>query len=233
MRHFGLGCVVFDQLGTAIIFPYKNNATITAEPKHFSHAFFGVGPWRLRPIPTNLPHSRAPFRGAISLFVVKSLTHVDTVADRVSAGELLQYQRSLKERIFHALLFEGLGILFATPLAMWITGKSAVSMAALSAVISAIAMLWNMLFNWLFDRLQLRYGFRRGFWMRILHTCAFEIGLILIVVPLVAWWVDTTLWHALVLDIGLVLFFMPYAFFYNLGYDHIRARMVRARELKG
>lgn len=163
---------------------------------------------------------------------MESLTHSTTSSDRASLSELSQYQRSTKERIFHAVLFEGLGILFATPLAMWITGKPVGSMAALSATISAIAMLWNMLFNWLFDRLQYRYGFKRGFWMRILHTCAFESGLILMVVPLIAWWVDTTLWHALALNIGIVLFFMPYTFFYNLAYDTLRKRIVKARQLK-
>lgn len=144
--------------------------------------------------------------------------------------ELALYDRSLKERVFHAVLFEVFGVLFATPLAMWLTGKSALSMAALSAVISGMAMLWNMLFNWIFDRLQRHYGFHRNVWVRILHACCFEIGLIIMVVPLVAWWVDTTLWHALVVDIGLVLFFLPYSFFYNLSYDLIRKRMMQKRQ---
>lgn len=139
------------------------------------------------------------------------------------------YQRSLRERIFHATLFEIFGIIFATPLAMWLTKKPALSMAALSAVISGMAMLWNMIFNWIFDVLQRRLHFRRGFWIRILHACCFEIGLIIMVVPLVAWWVDTTLWHALVVDIGLVLFFLPYSFFYNLIYDKCRLLMMRKR----
>lgn len=137
------------------------------------------------------------------------------------------YQRSLKERIFHAILFEILGIIFATPLAMWLTKKPALSMAALSAVISGMAMLWNMLFNWLFDVLQRRLHFRRGILIRILHACCFEIGLIIMVVPLVAWWIETTLWHALVVDIGLVLFFLPYSFFYNLIYDKCRLLIMR------
>lgn len=144
--------------------------------------------------------------------------------------DLALYRRSLKERIFHAVLFEVLGVLFATPLAMWLTGKSVLSMAALSAVISGMAMLWNMLFNWLFDRLQIRYGFHRNVWVRILHACCFEIGLIIMVVPLVAWWVETTLWHALVVDIGLVLFFLPYSFFYNLSYDLIRQHVMKKRQ---
>lgn len=147
-------------------------------------------------------------------------------------AHLKAYDRGLKERVFHAVLFEILGIAFATPLAMWLTGKSAASMAALSAVISGMATLWNMLFNWLFDRLQYRCGFERTFAVRIVHACCFELGLIIMVVPVVAWWINTTLWQALVLDIGLVLFFLPYAFFYNLGYDKIRAGLMARRLYK-
>lgn len=145
-------------------------------------------------------------------------------------NEQALYQRSLKERIFHATLFEILGIIFATPLAMWLTKKPALSMAALSAVISGMAMLWNMVFNWLFDHLQSKLHFHRSLWMRVVHACCFEIGLIIMVVPLVAWWVNTTLWHALVVDIGLVLFFLPYSFFYNLIYDKCRLALMRREQ---
>lgn len=159
--------------------------------------------------------------------------HPDSKIEFDYISEQALYQRSLKERIFHATLFEILGIIFATPLAMWLTKKPALSMAALSAVISGMAMLWNMLFNWIFDVLQRRLHFRRGFWIRILHACCFEIGLIIMVVPLVAWWVDTTLWHALVVDIGLVLFFLPYSFFYNLIYDKCRLLIMRNKAKQG
>lgn len=139
------------------------------------------------------------------------------------------YERSLAERVFHALLFEVLAIGISAPLAAWITGETMLSMGILTAIIATIAVLWNMLYNWLFDRLQTRRGFVRTLWVRAIHSAGFEFGLIIIVIPLIAVWLDTTLWHALVLDIGLVLFYMPYAFVFNLCYDKIRLyRMMRA-----
>jgi uncharacterized membrane protein len=101
-------------------------------------------------------------------------------------------------------------------------------MGGLTAVIATMALLWNMLYNWMFDKLQMRYGFQRTLWVRVLHACGFELGLLVAAIPVVAWWLDTTLWHALVLDIGLVLFYLPYAFFFNLGYDKLRQRFVAA-----
>ncbi|HEX7386938.1 MAG TPA: multidrug/biocide efflux PACE transporter [Castellaniella sp.] len=132
------------------------------------------------------------------------------------------FDRSPAERAFHALCFEVLAIGISAPLAAWITGRSVTSMGILTAVIAVIAMLWNMLFNWLFDRTQARYGFERNYAMRVLHTLGFEAGLIVIVIPLIAVWLQVSLWQALVLDIGLVLFYLPYGFLFNLGYDKIR-----------
>lgn len=136
------------------------------------------------------------------------------------------YQRSIKERIVHALLFEILAIGISAPLAAWLTGKSIVSMGILTAVIAFMAIVWNMLYNWMFDNLQNRYRFERTVWIRMLHAGGFELGLILVAVPFVAWWLDATLLYALITDIGLVLFYLPYAFFFNLGYDKLRERFI-------
>lgn len=139
------------------------------------------------------------------------------------------YERSLAERAMHALLFEVLAIGISAPLAAWITGETILSMGILTAAIATLAVLWNMAYNWLFDRLQTRRGFERTLWVRAIHSAGFELGLIIMVIPLVAWWLDTTLWRALVLDIGLVLFYMPYAFVFNLCYDKIKHyKMMRA-----
>jgi uncharacterized membrane protein len=99
-------------------------------------------------------------------------------------------------------------------------------MGLLTIMISTIAMLWNMVFNALFDRLQLRLGFHRTVAVRVAHAVGFEIGLVLAVVPLAAWWLGISLWTAFLLDIGIVLFFLPYTFFYNLAYDSLRVRVI-------
>lgn len=64
-------------------------------------------------------------------------------------------------------------------------------------------------------------------WEFALRTRSFfETGLLLTVVPLAARWLGVALWQAFLLDIGLALFFLPYTFFFNLAYDHLRARFV-------
>lgn len=131
--------------------------------------------------------------------------------------------------MFHALTFEVLAIVISAPLAAWITGQSVVSMGVLTAIIATIAVAWNMLYNWAFDRLQASSGFARTYWVRAAHAVGFEVGLILIVIPLIASWLDVSLWRALVLDIGLVLFYLPYGFLFNLGYDKVREGLIADR----
>lgn len=146
--------------------------------------------------------------------------------------QVKDYERTIKERIFHGVLFEILAIGIATPLASWLTGEPLVTMGILSAVISLMAISWNMLFNWIFDQLQQKWQFERSIGIRILHSCAFELGLIIMAVPFIAWWINSTLIHAFILDIGLILFFLPYSFVFNLCYDKLRVRVISSQMAK-
>ncbi len=143
---------------------------------------------------------------------------------------MTQAAKSLKERFFHAFLFEILAIGLCAPAAAWAMDKPLWDMGVLTAVIALIALLWNMVYNAGFDRLENRMGWTRTLRLRVVHACGFELGLLLIVIPLAAWWLGISLWQAFVLDIALVLFYLPYAFFYNLAYDKSRARVIAWRE---
>ncbi|MCQ4347687.1 multidrug/biocide efflux PACE transporter [Pseudomonas stutzeri] len=133
-------------------------------------------------------------------------------------------QRSLGERIGHALAFELIALLICAPALAWLLGKPLLQLGLLTLMFSTVAMLWNMLFNWLFDRAQQRLGFRRDLRVRLCHALLFETGLIVVLVPLAAWWLSIGLLEALLLDIGLILFFLPYTLAFNCGWDGLRER---------
>jgi len=132
--------------------------------------------------------------------------------------------KSLGERIGHALAFEVIALAICAPLFGWLMGTSIAAMGALTLAISLIAMLWNVVYNSLFDRLQRRIGFERTLGVRMLHAVAFEFGLVLASVPLAAVWLGISLWQAFVLDIGLLMFFLPYTVVFNWVYDWLRLR---------
>ncbi len=139
-------------------------------------------------------------------------------------------EKFIPERFCHALIFEVLAIGICAPLGAWLLGYPLAHMGALTLMVSLVAMVWNMLFNALFDRAQSRMGFQRNLAARAAHAVLFEVGLILAVVPLAAWWLGISLWHALVLDIGIALFFLPYTFAFNWLYDSLRARLVARKQ---
>ncbi|MFZ5956033.1 multidrug/biocide efflux PACE transporter [Pseudomonas knackmussii] len=142
-------------------------------------------------------------------------------------------QKTLKERLFHALLFEFIALAICAPTLAWLMDQPLAHMGVLTLMFSLVATLWNMVYNSLFDRVQRRLGFVRTLPVRILHASLFEAGLVIMLVPLAAWWLNVSLLEALILDIGLLLFFLPYTVVFNWVYDTLRARMVERPALKG
>ncbi|KRP43165.1 Uncharacterized membrane protein [Pseudomonas libanensis] len=133
--------------------------------------------------------------------------------------------KSITERVLQALGFEGLALLICTPLLMWVTGRPALEMGAVTLGISLLALTWNVIFNSLFDRLKTRLQLVNGGWTRVLHALLFEGGLILLAVPLIAALMKISLLEAFILDIGVLLFFLPYTYVYHWGYDVLREKI--------
>ena len=88
----------------------------------------------------------------------------------------------------------------------------------LSAVMSTIALAWNYLFNSLYERWEARQAIKgRSLARRIAHGVGFEGGLALILLPVMAYWLDVSLLEALVADLGLLVFFFFYTVALYLG----------------
>ena len=137
--------------------------------------------------------------------------------------------KSITERVCQAIGFEGLALLICTPLLVWITGRPALEMGAVTLGISLLALSWNVIFNSLFDRLKARLQLASGGWTRVLHALLFEGGLIILAVPLIAALMKISLLEAFILDSGVLLFFLPYTYVYHWGYDVIREKVVQQR----
>ncbi|MBV6635158.1 MAG: hypothetical protein KI788_04540, partial [Mameliella sp.] len=55
--------------------------------------------------------------------------------------------------------------------------------------------------------------------LRLLHAVLFEAGLLALLMPFMAWYLDISLWQALVMDLSFAAFFLVYAFAFNWAYD--------------
>ena len=62
-------------------------------------------------------------------------------------------RRSLMERIFHAVCFEGIATAVLAPTTAWLMQRSVLEMGGLTILLATTAMIWNIIYNALFDRL--------------------------------------------------------------------------------
>jgi len=145
----------------------------------------------------------------------------------------MNMQKSITERILQAVGFELLAILICTPLLAWIMKKPLLDMGAVTVLIAMLALGWNVVFNRFFDRLLERMNVAHNAWVRVVHALLFEGGLIVMGVPLIAWWLSVSLWQAFLLDIGVLLFFLPYTYVYHWGYDVLRERFLMRNACQG
>ncbi|WP_413478510.1 PACE efflux transporter [Vibrio hibernica] len=125
-----------------------------------------------------------------------------------------------KERVFHVAIFELLALSIVVPASAWLSGKSLEQMAGLSASITVLAVIWNYVYNIVFDKVFGENRQQRKWKLRLVHTFGFEGGLIVATVPIVAWVLEVTLLHALIVDAGFLLFFLVYTFVFNWLYDN-------------
>lgn len=141
--------------------------------------------------------------------------------------------KSFTERVFQAIGFELLAVLICTPLLAWIMDKPLFEMGVATVAIAVLALAWNVVFNGFFDRVLKRLNLVRNAWVRVVHALLFEGGLVALGVPLVAWWLNISLWQAFLLDIGVLLFFLPYTYVYHWAYDVVRERLVMRNACEG
>lgn len=125
-------------------------------------------------------------------------------------------------RIVQAVLYEAIAITAVGPAMAWLFDAPMASSLVLALLLSSVALAWNWVFNGWFERWEARQSVKGRSWRRRLaHGLGFEGGLVLMLVPLMAWWLNTTLWAALLADLGIVAFFFVYAVAFTWAFDRI------------
>ena len=139
-------------------------------------------------------------------------------------------RKTLTERIIHAVSFEGLATLILAPTAAWLMQRSVLEMGGLSVLLATLAMVWNLIYNAAFDRLWPVSRVVRTLKVRALHAIGFESGFIVIGITAVALLLGVSLIQAFMLEIGFMLFFLPYTMLFNWVWDTLRVRVLKHRQ---
>ncbi|CAO4134345.1 PACE efflux transporter [Methylorubrum extorquens] len=129
--------------------------------------------------------------------------------------------RTTRDRIRHALLFEIFGLALIIPFGTVLFGLHASEMGVIGVGSAITAAAWNYVYNLGFDRVMQRWTghTRKSLALRVAHAVLFEAGLLLILMPPIAWYLGIGLVEAFVMDLAIAAFYVAYAFVFNLAYD--------------
>ena len=138
------------------------------------------------------------------------------------AGSWSQHWSPRKRRVIQALTFESIAVSMVAPVLTIFFGEPPLSSLMLTVIMSAIAAAWNFGFNAAFEAWETRQIVKGRNWKRrVLHGVCFELGLSVMLVPLMAVWLGLTLWEALIADAGLIAFFLVYAMAFTWCFDRV------------
>lgn len=130
--------------------------------------------------------------------------------------------QGIKRKVVYVSVFEAIAIVVCSLGFAALSDRSLGHAGALSVAASAVAVMWNFVFTLVFEAWEARQTVRgRSVARRVAHAAIFEAGLIVMLVPLIAWWLEVSLLRALVMDLGLAAFFLVYTFVFNWCFDRI------------
>lgn len=125
-------------------------------------------------------------------------------------------------RALQAILYEVFAIAFVAPVLSFVFGESTSSSLGLAVVLSSIALGWNFVFNTFFERWEARQSVRgRSLARRVAHGIGFEGGLVVILVPVMALWLNTSVLNAFLANLGFLAFFFVYAIAFTWLFDRV------------
>ncbi|MEH6356465.1 MAG: PACE efflux transporter [Marinobacter sp.] len=131
--------------------------------------------------------------------------------------------RTTPDRIRQALSFEVIGLFVVISFGTLVLGYSMVDFGLLGAIGATIATVWNYIYNLMFDHTLLKYTGtpKKSVRLRVVHAFGFELGLMVVFLPIVTRILDVSLMEALIIDLGFIAFYLVYAFVFTWAYDTI------------
>lgn len=125
-----------------------------------------------------------------------------------------------RRKIIYAVSFETLGTMVASAYLWLVSDAGVASSLALSVLTATIALCWSFVFNTVFEAWEARQTIKgRSLRRRTAHALLFEGGLVLICIPVMAWWLNVGFLAALGYEAGLIAVFILYTYAFTWGFD--------------
>lgn len=124
-------------------------------------------------------------------------------------------------RIIYVFSYELFAIVL-TSVALLLLGYAGGHSTLVAVTSSVVALCWNYVWTTVFELWEKRQASaQRTLARRVVHALGFEGGLVLILVPVLAWILSVSLLEALVLEAGLLVFFLFYTFAFAWLFDRL------------
>ncbi len=129
---------------------------------------------------------------------------------------------SRARRVLQAVLYELIAIAVVGPGLSYLFSEPVASSIGLAVVFASVALAWSYLFNKWFEHWESVQKIKgRTLGRRLIHGLGFEGGLVVMLVPVMAWWLDTTLMNAFLADLGVFAFFFIYSVVFTWAFDRV------------
>lgn len=127
-----------------------------------------------------------------------------------------------RRRATYVCLFEITAVTISSVFFSYVSGAGASHSVGMSVMIACTAMTMNCLYNIAFEAWEARQLNRaRTIVRRVFHAAGFQICLMLVVIPLMAWWLSTTMLNAFLMNLALIVFFPAYTFVFCWAFDAV------------
>lgn len=130
--------------------------------------------------------------------------------------------QGMKRRVTYVFFYEVLSFLICAMILAVLSGSTISHTGPLSLLIAVIAVSVNFFYNYAFEWWEKQQQSKtRTIFRRIVHAIGFQVVLVTILIPLIAWWMQISLVKAFLLDFSLMIIIPCYTFVYNCFFDHL------------
>ena len=127
-----------------------------------------------------------------------------------------------KRRVTYVFFYEIFSFFICAMVLAVLSNTSISHTGPLSILIAVIAVTINYFYNHVFEMWEKKQiSKKRTVMRRVVHAIGFQIVLVMILIPLIAWWMQISLIKAFLLDFSLMVLIPCYTFVYNYLFDHI------------
>lgn len=193
-------------------------------PGHISDAPASSLPSEFLPQLPPEPQQAAPSSEALSAALRTVAPSVGPRSAAPSVGVLHRVFRGrpVLRRVSFVVGYEALSVLFTVFVLSALLGHHGGESMFLAVLLSTVATGWNYIWNTIFEAIERRTAVKgRGAAARAVHAVGYEGGVLVFTIPLVAFMLGVSLIEAVMIEGGLLVFFLAFTVIYTWIFDRV------------